>query len=179
MQLFLLNPNGYKVVPVVQLVRFYEQLQSNSIRHNIIEQYSHSHYSSRAQKNKKHCSLPYVAYYKSLTRINNYSIQSYSWHGLYNRTGPWYHQSSKADWLLEELQQDLCILINFLQQVPHSPSRNRPIWFSRRWPCGWSQHPMRRCNLRTRTNRINDMLQGVLNDIAAVKQQTTLKIRLF
>ena len=86
LQLFLLEPewlqssaptktphldstNNYKAINI---------LYSTSLNNTVI-----SRYSLRARKNKKHSSLPYVAYYKSLNKLNNYSIRSYSLKMLY------------------------------------------------------------------------------------------------
>ena len=182
MQLFLLEPEWLQSSARRKLrIRFYEQLQSNpQFVHNIIEQYSHlSLFSESTEKQETLfftvCGLLQIAEQNKQLQHTIVQFKNGLLQHIKATPTDWIAFIKGADWLLEELQQDSGILINFLQQVaivalPIKEPTDMVQQAMTMWVESASNETLQSTDKNL--NRINDMLQGVLNDIAAGKRPT-------
>lgn len=182
MRLFLLEPEWLQSSTRRKLrIRFYEQLQSNpQFVCNIIEQYSNlSLFCENAEKQEALfftvCGLLQIAEH---TKQLQHSILQFK-NGLLQeikvKPTDWTAFIKGTDWLLEELQQDSGMLVNFLQQVSiislpmHEPT-DMVQQAMTMWVESASNDTLQ--SVDRNLNHINDMLKEVLNDIASGKRPT-------
>ena len=179
-QLFLLEPEWLQSSSRRKLrIRFYEQLQSNQqFVHNIIEQYGNlSLFCENTEKQEALfftvCGLLQIAEQSKQLQHTILQFKNSLLQEIKTTPTDWSAFIKGTDWLLEELQQDSGILINFLQQVSIiALPINEPTDMVQQAMTMWVESASNETlqSMERNLNHINDMLKEVLDDITSGKR---------